>query len=135
MRFKQGEWSFRSLALLFLFLAELALIIYGASYGRALHRGVMELTGVTGIALHMAAFAILTITALLIWKRSLKLLGALVLAAIGLEVAQIFLPNRDAYVSDAAASMTGLFIGWMMNIGTGFIRDVIKRKTAPSSSL
>lgn len=131
----QHRWGSGAVVLFLLFLTELALLVYGATYGRALHRGMMDLTGITSIGLHISAFAVVTITALLMWERSLKLFGALALLAIGLEVVQIFLPNRDAYVSDAAASLTGIFLGGVISIGFRALREKVKRRgSAPRSS-
>lgn len=94
----------------------------------------MDLTGVTGVGLHILAFAVLTITALLIWTRSLKLFLALVLLAVGVEIAQLFLPDREAYVLDAAASVGGVLIGWGIYIAGGLGRESFKKNDTETPS-
>lgn len=95
-------------ALLLAFLAaSAATVYYGVIYEGQLpdHRWV---SGSNDLILHAAAFAVLTGTALLMTPRRTAPLLALALFAGAIEGVQIFQLERNATLSDFAASLSGI---------------------------
>lgn len=64
--------------------------------------------------LHAGAFTVLTLVALLIWPRTLKLTAALLLFGILMEFVQLVLPTREADIMDIAANASGIILGQAM---------------------
>ncbi len=63
--------------------------------------------------LHMLAFFCLTVLLLPGWRSLMWPLLFMTFAAIVLEVAQIWFPNRGANVADLFASLTGVGLGFL----------------------
>ena len=98
--------------LVVLFWGELIVVLYGATFGSDLQNEIGNLTNLRGAGLHTAVFAVLALTAFLTWERTGAIVVALSLVAVAIETAQIFVPGRDASLTDAAASCLGIAAGW-----------------------
>lgn len=92
------------------FWLELGTIFWAALLGGSFQDRLVMRLSITETALHVAAFAVLGITALALWRPFRIVLFLLVLLAASVEIFQFFVPSRSASLDDLAASAAGVAI-------------------------
>jgi hypothetical protein len=93
-----------------LFVCELFAILWFALFGEQAQTELQGWMGINDLVMHMIAFLVASTTAFIIWAPPQPALF-LVLAAGGIEIAQIFLPDRHPSLLDFAASSLGIVAG------------------------
>lgn len=96
--------------LIALFVCEAFAILWFGLFGEQAQIQLQGLMGIDDLAMHMFAFLVASTTAFIIWAppQPAVFLG---LAAGGIEVAQMFLPDRQPSLLDFAASGLGIAAG------------------------
>ncbi|MBB6469927.1 VanZ family protein [Aminobacter lissarensis] len=96
--------------LIALFACELFAILWFALFGEQAQAQLQGWMGINDLAMHMIAFLIASTTAFIIWSPQQPALF-LILAAGGIEIAQLFLPDRQPSLVDFTASGLGIVAG------------------------
>lgn len=91
--------------------AELAAIVWLASRGGARQRQIQSFAMLDDKAAHALAFLVAGLTGALAFRRRWPTVLGLCAAAGGIELLQLFIPERTASVADAAASLAGVAAG------------------------
>lgn len=96
--------------LIALFVCEALAIFWFGLFGDQAQTQLQGFMGIDDLALHMFAFLVASTTAFIIWAppQTLVFLG---LAAGGIELAQMFLPDRQPSLLDFSASGLGIAAG------------------------
>lgn len=71
------------------------------------------------LVMHFAAFAMVTVLAMIGRTGSIAIVLLLAMFAIAIEFAQWFDPAREATLSDFVASLAGIAAGWLMAVIAG----------------
>lgn len=93
-----------------LFVCELFAILWFGLFGEQAQTELQGLMGIDDLTMHMFAFLVASTTAFIIWA-PLQPTVYLGLAAGGIEVAQMFFPDRQPSLLDFAASGLGIAAG------------------------
>lgn len=96
--------------LIVVFVCEALAILWFGLFGEQAQTQLQGFMGIDDLAMHLVAFLAASTTAFIIWTppQPAVFLG---LAAGGIEIAQIFLPDRQPSLLDLAASGLGIFAG------------------------
>ncbi len=70
--------------------------------------------GWNDLLLHVGAFAVLTVIALLVWPFSWTMVLILVLAGCLMELVQFFVPSREVDILDVMANGSGILSGCVL---------------------
>lgn len=81
---------------------------------------------------HLAAFLMLTVTAMIATGRMVLVIVWMAALALLLEVLQKFIPGRGVFLSDAIASLLGVGLSWPLLIIAACLQRWWGRTTPPS---
>lgn len=111
----QPSWTAKvRWAAIAIFWLEMLFVGWTAFFGGLFQSQVSRLLMVNDKVLHITAFAVLTLTALFLWKSTRLVVLMLVSWALAVEAIQSVIPGRESSFNDAIASTCGLLVGLMI---------------------